>query len=43
LAIAGEDGVREVLQNFVADFDLTMALSGCTAVDQIGREALLRV
>ena len=29
LAIAGEAGVREVLQNFKADFDLTMGLAGC--------------
>jgi lactate 2-monooxygenase len=28
LAIAGEQGVQEVVQNFVADFDLTLALSG---------------
>jgi lactate 2-monooxygenase len=43
LAIAGEDGVREVLQNFVADFDLTMALSGYASVSEIGRDALVRV
>jgi lactate 2-monooxygenase len=28
LAIAGEDGVREVIRNIVAEFDLTLALSG---------------
>ncbi len=28
LAIAGEAGVREVLRNFLADLDLTLALSG---------------
>jgi isopentenyl diphosphate isomerase/L-lactate dehydrogenase-like FMN-dependent dehydrogenase len=43
LAIAGEEGVREVLQNFVADFDLTMALSGHASVEEIGRDALVRV
>ncbi len=32
LAIAGEDGVREVLQNFLGDFDLAFALSGFTDV-----------
>jgi lactate 2-monooxygenase len=37
LAIAGEAGVREVLQNFKADFDLTLGLSGCTSVAEIGR------
>jgi lactate 2-monooxygenase len=36
LAVAGEQGVREVLQNLLADFDLTLALSGqasCHALD----------
>jgi lactate 2-monooxygenase len=28
LAIAGEQGVRDVVQNFLAEFDLTMGLSG---------------
>ncbi len=40
LAIAGERGVREVLQNFQADFDLTMGLAGCRAVGEIGAETL---
>src|SRR3954454_20898351 len=40
LALAGEAGVREVLQNFKADFDLTLGLAGCTSVAGIGREAL---
>jgi lactate 2-monooxygenase len=40
LAIAGEAGVREVLQNFKADFDLTLGLSGCTSVADIGPERL---
>ena len=43
LALAGEDGVREVLQNFQADFDLTMGLAGCASVGEITREALVRV
>jgi lactate 2-monooxygenase len=36
LAVAGEQGVREVLLNLLADFDLTLALSGqgsCNALD----------
>jgi lactate 2-monooxygenase len=36
LAVAGEQGVREVLQNLLADFDLTLALSGhasCSALE----------
>jgi lactate 2-monooxygenase len=40
LAVAGEDGVREVLQNFAADFDLTMGLAGCRSIAEIGRESL---
>jgi len=40
LALAGEAGVTEVLENFQADFDLTMGLSGCTSVAGIGPEAL---
>jgi lactate 2-monooxygenase len=42
LAIAGEAGVREVLRNFAADFDLTMGLAGCRSVAEIDREALTR-
>ena len=42
LAIAGEAGVREVIENFVADFDLTMGLAGCSSVSEIGPEALVR-
>lgn len=41
LAIAGEQGVRETLQNFLADFDLTMALSGYTACKQLRAECLV--
>jgi lactate 2-monooxygenase len=40
LAIAGERGVREVLHNFQADFDLTMGLAGCRSVGEIGPETL---
>jgi lactate 2-monooxygenase len=42
LAIAGEEGVREVIQNFTADFDLTMGLAGCNSVAEISRESLVR-
>ncbi|HVS28830.1 MAG TPA: alpha-hydroxy-acid oxidizing protein [Solirubrobacteraceae bacterium] len=41
LAIAGEEGVREVLANFVADFDLTMGLAGCRSIAEIDRAALV--
>jgi lactate 2-monooxygenase len=43
LAIAGEAGVREVLHNFMADFDLTMGLAGCRSVDEISTDALVRL
>ena len=33
LAIAGEAGVREVLQNFKADFDLTLGLVQRLVID----------
>ncbi len=41
LAIAGEAGVREVIENFNADFELTMGLAGCRSVAEIGAEALI--
>jgi lactate 2-monooxygenase len=40
LAIAGTDGVREVIDNFLADFDLTTGLAGCRSVAEIGAETL---
>jgi lactate 2-monooxygenase len=40
LAIAGEAGVREVLSNIRAEFDLTMGLAGCTSVSGITRDSL---
>jgi isopentenyl diphosphate isomerase/L-lactate dehydrogenase-like FMN-dependent dehydrogenase len=42
LAIAGEQGVGEVIDNFTADFDLTLGLAGCRTVDELGPEALVR-
>jgi isopentenyl diphosphate isomerase/L-lactate dehydrogenase-like FMN-dependent dehydrogenase len=36
LAIAGEAGVREVIQNFFADLDLTLALTGHARLVDIG-------
>ena len=41
LALAGEAGVREVIQNIKAEFDLTMGLSGCTSIGEIGPECLV--
>ena len=40
LALAGEAGVREVLANLVAEFELTMALAGCRSVSEIDRGCL---
>lgn len=41
LALAGEKGVHEVLQNMLTDFELTMGLSGCKNVSEITRESIL--
>jgi isopentenyl diphosphate isomerase/L-lactate dehydrogenase-like FMN-dependent dehydrogenase len=43
LAIAGEAGVRDVVQNFVADFDITMSLAGCAACRDLDLSLLRRV
>jgi lactate 2-monooxygenase len=40
LAIAGAAGVGEVLENLLAEFDLTMGLAGCRSVAEIDRSAL---
>jgi isopentenyl diphosphate isomerase/L-lactate dehydrogenase-like FMN-dependent dehydrogenase len=41
LALGGQEGVREVLRNVLADFDLTLALSGYTSAEQVDRTALM--
>lgn len=40
LAVAGQKGVKEVIRNLLADFDLTMALSGISSVSEIDRSLL---
>lgn len=40
LALAGEEGVREVIRNVVGEFDLTLALCGLTGVSGLDRECL---
>ncbi len=40
LALDGEAGVREVIRNLVADFDLTMALSGYRSVSELVPQSL---
>ena len=42
LAAGGEAGVGWVLDNFAAELDLTMALSGCTSPAQLTRDLLVR-
>ncbi|WP_433624255.1 lactate 2-monooxygenase [Halomicrococcus sp. NG-SE-24] len=41
LAVDGENGVRSVLANFLADLDLTLALSGYDAVADVDRSAVV--
>ncbi len=40
LALAGREGVRELLEDLVADFEITMALAGYRSVADIDRRAL---
>lgn len=40
LALAGETGVREVIGNIVAEFDLTLALAGLTRASDLDSSAL---
>jgi lactate 2-monooxygenase len=40
LALAGEQGVRQVLRDVHADFDLTLGLTGCASVADIGPQML---
>ncbi|MCT9098125.1 alpha-hydroxy-acid oxidizing protein [Haloarchaeobius sp. HME9146] len=41
LGIDGEDGVHEVLENFLADFDLTVALTGHDTAGELDRDVLV--
>ncbi len=40
LTLGGAAGVEEVLANYLADFDLTMALAGCRSIKEIGTDSL---
>src|SRR5438132_348252 len=42
LAVAGEEGVREVLLNLLADLDLTMALSGYACCHELDAATLCK-
>jgi len=41
LAVAGERGVRDVIRNFLADFDLTMGLAGHASAEEISRSSVV--
>jgi isopentenyl diphosphate isomerase/L-lactate dehydrogenase-like FMN-dependent dehydrogenase len=42
LGLGGQNGVEQVLRSLLADFDLTLALSGYTKPSELGQEALRR-
>jgi L-lactate dehydrogenase (cytochrome) len=43
LGLAGEDGVRQVVSDVLGEFDLTLGLTGHTAVDQLSPDVLRRL
>ncbi len=43
LALAGADGVAQVLRDIRAELDLTMALTGCTSIADVTRKRLVEV
>ena len=43
LALAGEAGARDVVRNIIAEFDLTLGLSGLTSLSELTPEALRRI
>lgn len=42
LALGGKDGIIQVLKNIIADFDLTMALSGQSSISELNPSLLLK-
>ena len=40
LAVGGERGVRHVLENLIADIDLTLGLSGYSSFSQLNRRSI---
>ena len=40
LAVAGQDGVREVVRNHIAELDLTLGLAGHRSIAELGPETL---
>jgi isopentenyl diphosphate isomerase/L-lactate dehydrogenase-like FMN-dependent dehydrogenase len=43
LAVGGEQGVRDVVRNLLADVDLTLGLAGCASLAELGPDSLLEV
>ena len=43
LSVRGEEGVRDVLRNLLAELDVTMSLAGFWSTEALGRGALARV
>lgn len=43
LAINGEAGVRDIIKNYWADFELTMALAGCKNIEEVRQATLVKV
>ncbi len=41
LAIAGQRGVEEIIENVIAELDLTMALTGTRSIAELGLDALV--
>jgi lactate 2-monooxygenase len=42
LAADGAAGIVEVMQRILADFDITMTLSGCRSLNEVNRDMLVR-
>jgi lactate 2-monooxygenase len=40
LALAGEEGVKEVIANLLADIDLTLGLAGCSSWQEVSKDNL---
>jgi L-lactate dehydrogenase (cytochrome) len=43
LALGGADGARQVIEDVLGEFDLTLGLAGLTSVDQLSPQVLRRV
>ncbi|MFF3224585.1 alpha-hydroxy-acid oxidizing protein [Nocardia suismassiliense] len=43
LVLAGRSGVQEVLENFIAELDLTLGLTGFSSIAELSPEALRRI